>query len=24
VYVCINLLKRNAIHMVMPEVHAEK
>ncbi len=24
VYVCTNLLKRNAIHMVMPEVHAEK
>ncbi|MCS6957705.1 MAG: ferredoxin oxidoreductase [Aquificaceae bacterium] len=24
VYVCSTLLKRNAIHMVMPEVHAEK
>jgi pyruvate ferredoxin oxidoreductase delta subunit len=24
VYVCVNLLKRNAIHMVMPEVHAER
>ncbi|MFN3870077.1 MAG: 4Fe-4S dicluster-binding protein [Aquificaceae bacterium] len=24
VYVCSNLLKRNAIHMVMPEVHAER
>ncbi|MFN3976218.1 MAG: ferredoxin oxidoreductase [Aquificaceae bacterium] len=24
VYVCVNLLKRNAIHMIMPEVHAEK
>lgn len=24
VYVCVNLLKRNAIHMVMPGVHAEK
>ncbi|WP_333784659.1 4Fe-4S dicluster domain-containing protein [Thermocrinis sp.] len=24
VYVCVNLLKRNAIHMVMPAVHAEK
>lgn len=24
VYVCTNLLKRNAIHMIMPEVHAEK
>lgn len=24
VYVCSNLLKRNAIHMVMPTVHAEK
>ncbi|WP_448587675.1 4Fe-4S dicluster-binding protein [Thermocrinis sp.] len=24
VYVCTNLLKRNAIRMVMPEVHAEK
>lgn len=24
VYVCATLLKRNAIHMIMPEVHAEK
>ncbi|RMH05496.1 MAG: ferredoxin oxidoreductase [Aquificota bacterium] len=24
VYVCSTLLKRNAIHMIMPEVHAEK
>ncbi|MFN3787265.1 ferredoxin oxidoreductase [Sulfurihydrogenibium azorense] len=22
VYVCSNLLKRNAIHMIMPEVHS--
>lgn len=24
VYVCSNLLKRNAIHMIMPAVHAGK
>ena len=24
VYVCSTLLKRNAIHMVMPEVHAQR